>query len=114
MGNDLHIKYKGTEISNIGRKYNYDIDTDDLDRSRSWIISSVVAYATYLMVSDHGDITEELDYLIDKLEQHILVFEENATKYGAKMLLDKLKENKNIEILDDYEIEKNWNDENDE
>jgi len=106
MGNNLHIKYKGTEISNIGRKHNYDIEENDLDRSRSWIISEFVAYSTYLLVSDHGDVTEELDYLVDKIEQHISVFEENAIKYGAKKILDILKENKNIEILDDYEMDK--------
>jgi len=121
MGNDLSIIYKGETIANIGRKHLYTfwgndpIPTEEeikesLDMQRNYLVECMVAYSTYLLTKDENDVTEELDYLIDKVRARIDVFEELVMVAGRVHALRQIDDpfNEDVEILDDFEGEKRY------
>jgi len=122
MGNDLNLVFQGKVIASLGRKHlytfcgGYDVLTKDqiiesLNLQRRYLIETMVAYSAYLLTKDGEDVTDELDYLIEKVEVRIDTFEEMVMVAGRMFVLNQLIDEFNeedLEILDDYEYEKKY------
>lgn len=129
MGNNLNVLHKGKLIGSLARKYHFtfygsdclpskdEID-EELSDSRKHIESTLVGYAAWLAAQEEdANLTEHMDDIVTSIRDLLNGFEHDVSVAARNWVLKDLVEQydddghicDDIEVVDDFEMEKRIN-----
>jgi len=126
MGNNLNVLYKGKLIGALARKHNFTFygsdclpTKDEIDKelsdSRKHIESTLVGYTAWLAAQDEdANLTEHIDDIVTSIKDLLDSFEYDISVAARNWVLEDLADqydddgciSDDIEVVDDYEMEK--------